>query len=280
MLYRYNCIKEYGLIEFKKFLKGKTMFYKMFILLMTYMISTSLVFAKHTRINSEVAMGNVLVMAQDLSIAQGFNKSQCNEKLNNRLVKKLDRKIAKALRKNEDVEVTIAKKIKLFTKVEKLLGKKVKRILKSERKTKKLFKKLSKNDKDLTKDSMISTLKRSLLATNGINTKEAITSELLAAGSLTGYLSQIRNDIENCSFDSLSKNGGSGWVTLILFIGVPVVSIVVALFALLFASWWLALGLFILAIVLLGVFIIISIIQGKKKSSNSKEEEVPLFLLQ
>jgi len=249
----------------------------MFILLMTYMISTSLVFAKHTRIYSEVAISNVFTMAQDLSVAQGFNKNQCNSKLNNKLVKKLNRKIAKALRKNEDVEATITKKTKIFTKVEKQLGKKVKRILKSKRKARKLFKKLSKSNKSLTKESMITKLKNSLIPAKGSNMKEMITSELLAAGSLANYLIQIKEDIQSCSFDTFNKNKGGGLVMLIVFIGLPVVAIIAALFALIFAAWWSALGLFIFAIVFLGIFIIISLLSDKKRLAVNGES--PLFLL-
>lgn len=248
--------------------------YKIMAFLITNMIATTMVFAQHTRSNITNDVTQVLNNYSKLSEVK-FNKStQCSQKTTNRLVRNIDRRIDQALRTNETLDESIAKELKKYSVVRGRQVRMTKRILKRRWRVRRAYKKMRRTHPELTRSEFVKNLRSSITKESTEIQKLALINTLNEAGSMENYLLDMKDRVLNCDTNAFQSDS-MGIVFLIIFIGLPVLSIISALFALIFGAYWWALGLFAFAVVLLLVWFI----WANVESATPPEEEIELDIV-
>ena len=239
-------------------------------LILTYLISTTLVLAQHTNASVQSDINQVLNQINNVTEYQSIQKSQntCESSDVKRLVKKIDKRIAKARKSNETLESSIATEVKKFKKLKYRQNKMSKRILKRKRRIKRAHRKMKKSFPKLTRSEYVKKLKASMSRSHIESGVADITNLLTVAGSMENYLLDMKHKIETC--EEVLDGGNSGLIYLIIFIGVPVLAILASLITLIFGATTWALWLFIGAISLLLVFFVLGNL-GKSLILNDEE---------
>jgi hypothetical protein len=244
---------------------------KIVSLVLTYLMSTTLVFAQHTRSSIEHEIQHTVEIVKQAQAAT-TNPKTCTAQEKRKMLRKIDRKIRRAQRRNESLDTSVYKMQKKYDRFKKRQVRKTNRILNNHKRLNRMYRKLAMNNSELTKEALVDELKLSIAPETIEQERENITDKLLRAGSMENFLMDAKEFINNCDNVNKSIEGSDTWglVLLILFVGTPILAILVALFALIFGAFKLALGLFIYAIVMVGVLLIISNVGGSNLV-NSEE---------
>jgi hypothetical protein len=234
------------------------------------MISTTMVLAQHTMSSARQDLNQVFSQLENVSEYQSLKSTNSCEELDKSiLIKKIDKRIAKAQRRNESLQKSLTKEIKKYKILKKRQSRMTKRILKKQRRVTKYYKKALKLNPDLTREDFVSGLRASLLPTVVQNGVTEITSLLTEAGSMENYLLNMKSGLLTCDKELMSDN--SGIIYLIIFIGVPVLAIIAALIGLIAGAMTFALWTFIGAVAILVVFFLIGNLGDKLLILNEEE---------
>lgn len=221
------------------------------------MILTTFVFAQHTKSNLTNDIFNVINYTNNLKTQKSFN--QCSPKVKNFALNKLNSQISKAKLSNETLEESIVRYQQKFSYIHYKQAKKTKKLLRRNRKLNKIYRKAKASNPSLSFNKMVEDLKYSRTNERMERGLAMIEQELLESGSLVSYLEQLRYDIENCTLgQKMMKDTADnmGLALLIIFIGLPVFSIIAALVTLIIGAFGWALGFFLFAVVMLAALFI------------------------
>ena len=249
-------------------------------IIITYMISTTLVLAQHTFTSAQSDLNQVFAQIENVNQYQKLTKStnSCESIDKKELIKKIDKRIAKAHNSNETLEESLEIETKKYKKLKVRQSKMVRKILKRNRRIKRAYKKVKKQNPEITRAEFVANLKESIKPSTLDAGISELTEILTSAGSMESYLLNIKSGLNTCK--NTFVDGNAGMIYLIIFVGVPVLSILVAIFALLFGLFSLALWLFVGAVAILIVFIVIGNLSSKLLSVNEQEFELylqPIF---
>lgn len=235
------------------------------------MIMTTMVFAQHTKATVTSDINNVLNSYEKLASAQTQKSMQCSERTTKRIVTQIDKRIAKAQRTNETLEESIQIEMAKYERVRSRQIRMTKRTLKRWWRVRRAYKKVRRTHPTLTKREFKEKLRDSISPEKTQEQKTLLISSLTEAGSMENYLLDMKEKVLNCD-EVYFQNDNSGLILLIIFIGLPVLSILSAIFAVVFGAFWWALGLFVFAVVvLLAVFIWANV---ERLNINEKEDEI------
>jgi len=239
---------------------------KLTSLILTYLMSTTLVFSQHTKSNIDIEIQKTISIIKDVKDSK---TKSCTPKEKNKLLKKIDRRIRRAYRKNESLETSVYKVTKKFNRFKNRQIRKTNKILRKQRRINRVHRKLAQHHPEMTKDLLVEQLKHSIDPTTIALEKDAILNKLVQAGSMENFLLDAKDFIEQCEKGYSSIEGGDTWglVLLILFVGTPILALLISIFALIFGAFNLALILFIYTIVMAGVLVLMSNI-GKDKLND------------
>lgn len=229
--------------------------YKLMAFLITNMIATTMVFAQHTRANLTSDMHQVMTNYSKLSEVQVNKSTQCSQRTVNKLVKKIDQRIALAQDTNETLDQSITKELKRYELVRDRQVRMTKRVLKRRWRVRRAYKKMRRNHPEMTRAEFVDGLRNSITTESTQDQRIALVDTITSAGSMENYLLDMKDRVLSCDMNGL-QGDTMGIVFLVIFIGLPVLSILSALFALIFGAFWWALGLFVFAVVLLLVWFI------------------------
>ena len=199
---------------------------------------------------------------------------QCNQRTVKKLVRKIDKRIALAQNTNENLDQSITKELKRYELVRDRQVRMTKRILKRRWRVRRAFKKMRRNHPSMTRSEFVQGLRRSITVERTQEQKEYLVSSISTAGSMENYLLDMKEKVMNCD-EAFFQGDTMGIVLLILFIGLPVLSILAALFALIFGAFWWALGLFAFAVVMLLALFIWSNVE---RAAPDREDDPELDL--
>ena len=230
---------------------------RIFAFIITNILATTLVFAEHTKagINSDLSR----VLSAYSSITDGaHNKSnKCSKRNINKLVNKIDARIEKANLSNETLDESISKEVARYNQVRVAQVRMTKRIWRRNRRINRTYRKVRKSNPALTKAEFVNKLKSTISLETTTAGIVSITSALVEAGSVVNYLVDMKDKILNCNQSEAKLDGFDfGWVWVILFVGLPVLTLITSLFAVLFGAFWWALGLFAYTVVGLLVYFV------------------------
>ncbi len=241
--------------------------------ILTNIMATTLVFAEHTKANFNSDLSRVFDAYS--SITQGArNKSnQCSNSQTNKLVRKIDSRIEKARLSNETIEDSLKKELIRYEKVRRAQIRMTKRILKRNRRINRTYRKVKKSNPKLTFVDYVKELKASVTTKRTEQRIASITETLLEAGSMENYLVDMKDRILRCDFSKVDGSGFDiGWVWVILFVGLPILTLITSLFAIIFGAFWWALGLFAYSVI--GLLILFTWGNISLNRSSDDQEEV------
>jgi hypothetical protein len=199
------------------------------------MISTSLVFAHETRLSQDkeiVTMINLLDQVYNTEKNQNF----CEVASQNKMLTRLNSKIQQAKKSTRTLEQEVVKYTAIYEKLHQKQLKQTKKILKSSRKLNRLYQKVKQHNPELSFTDFKLGLMQPISEDNKEGIKNLIESELKNAGSVVNFLENIQEKVQSCdALFSASDNQTWYLVLLIVFLGLPILSIIGALFAVLFA---------------------------------------------
>jgi ABC-type multidrug transport system fused ATPase/permease subunit len=260
----FNLSLKINLVHYRLKFQGEFM-RKIVSFILMNMISTSLVFAHETRLSQDkeiVTMVNLL----DQVYATEKNQNFCEVAAQNKMIARLNFKIQQAKKSSRTLEQEIVKYTAIYENLYQKQSRQTKKILKSSKKLNRLYHRVIQNNPEVTFTDFKQGLIHPISTESKEGIKNLIESELKRAGSVVNFLENVQEKVENCdAITSGSDNQTWYLVLLIVFLGLPVLSILGALFAVLFAAWWWALGLFVFAVVMLGILFIIAQL-GKNKA--------------
>ena len=248
--------------------------------ILTNLMATTMVFAQHTRSYYENDMQTILSGLENIQANSNKSQNECSPRTQNLILNKIDKRIAQAKNSNESLENSIAMELEKFENLKKRQVNMTKRTLKRKWRTHLAYKKMRKSFPSLTKNEFIRNLRNSISPEKTFAETELLKETLFNAGSMENYLLEMKEKIQNC--DATFFDGGTmGLIYLILFIGLPVLSIIAALFAVIFGAFAWALGLTIFAVGMLLIFFIwanIGKFQSNEQSRPESEEELNLLV--
>lgn len=230
---------------------------KLIAFVLTNLMATTFVFAEHTRAHYQNDIQTILNGLDQVN-AEVQNKSlirQCSPKMTRVLVKKINQRIAKAQNSNESLNQSIEIELEKFSKLKIRQAKMTKKTLRWRWRTNRAYKKMRRSFPELTKAEFINNLKTSISTETVSLQKEELRQVLISSGSMENYLLDMRDKIENCD-QAFFDNSTMGLIFIILFIGLPVIAILAALFAVIFGAFAWALGLTIFGIGMLLIFFV------------------------
>jgi hypothetical protein len=249
---------------------------KVLSLIITYMISTTMVLAQHTVSSARQDLHQIFSQLENVSEYQKLksenlssSSNTCDQIDTSVIIKKVDKRLAKARRSNETLSKSISSETKKFKRIKKRQARMTKRILKKQKRISKYYKKAVKLNPELTREEFVLGLRESLnplIVQNGI---KQIVSLLTDAGSMENYLLTMKSNLVTCESELLGDN--SGLIYLIIFIGVPVLAIIASLVALIAGAGTFALWSFLGAIAILVVFFLIGNLSNKLFIPNKEE---------
>lgn len=239
------------------------------------MMATTLVFAEHTKASLNNDLSRILNAYSNIT-DQARNKSnQCSMVKTNKLIKKIDARIALAQNSNESLDESINKEINRYYKLRSFQVKMTKKILRWNRRITRAYNNVKKSNPELTRSEFVSELRASITKTRTIERVESIKASLIEAGSMVNYLTDMKDKLLNCNAEkALSQDKGFdiGWLWVILFVGLPVITLLTSLFALIFGAFWWALGLFAYTVVGLLVLFIWGNVARVNPQGDDEEE--------
>jgi hypothetical protein len=213
--------------------------------IITNIMATTLVFAEHTKASLNSDLSKVFNAYSDITDGARTKSNKCSKRNINKLVGKIDARIENANTTNETLDQSIAKELSRYSQVRKAQIKMTKKILRKNRRINRTYKKVRKSNPELTKSDFVQKLKSSITKEMTATRINSIIMALTQAGSMTNYLIDMKDKVINCDYASMKVKGFDvAWIWIILFVGLPVIALIVALFSLLFGAFWLALGLF------------------------------------
>lgn len=249
---------------------------KVTIFVMCQMILTTFVFAQHTRVDVTAQIQGVVNYTYKLQAQKNLN--QCSDKVKSFVLPRLENQIEKAKNSSESLEEAIVSYQNKFSYLHYKQAKKTKRLLKRNRKLNRIYRNVKKSNPELTFNQMVANLKYSRSVERRDRGLAMIETELLSAGSLVNYLESLKENINNCVMGEtlLDTDGGNmGLILLILFIGLPVLSILAALITLVIGAFGWALGFFLFAVVMLAaLFVMAQFPMAIENSLNQRPDEV------
>lgn len=250
--------------------------YKIMAFIITNMIATTMVFAQHTRSSATSDINQVIESYSKISEVQKNKGMQCTQRTVKKLVRKIDQRIAFAQNTNETLDQSITKELKRFELVKDRQVRMTKRILKRRWRIKHAYKKMRRNHPSMTRSDFVKGLKNSISEEKLQEQESQLVSAISISGSMENYLLDMKEKVMNCD-ETFFQGDTMGIVLLILFIGLPVLSILSALFALIFGAYWWALGLFAFAVVmLLALFIWSNVERVSPKKETDPDLELDL----
>jgi hypothetical protein len=230
---------------------------RIFAFIITNILATTLVFAEHTKASVNSDLSRILNAYSNITEGAHNKSNKCSRRNINKLVNKIDARIDKANLSNKTLEESISHEVARYNQVRVAQIKMTKRILKRNRRINRTYKKVRKSNPTLTKSDFVKKLKSSILVETTAAGVASITSALTEAGSMVNYLVDMKDKVLNCNQSEAKLEGFDfGWVWLILFIGLPILTLITSLFAVLFGAFWWALGLFAYTVVGLLVYFI------------------------
>lgn len=224
--------------------------YRFIAFIISNMIMTTMVFAQHTQ-GSITRDLNLVMNNYSQVVKMSSDKSlQCSDKVTNRIVKNIDRRIQQAQKSNETLDESLAKELARFDAIKSKQTKMTNWTLKRWWRTRRAYKKMRRNHPSLTKAEFKNKLRASVSREETQKQRNFLIAEMTSAGSIENFLMDIKEKVINCD-GTYFENNNKGLILIILFIGLPVLSIISALFAVIFGSFMWALGLFVFAVVML-----------------------------
>jgi hypothetical protein len=228
---------------------------KILTLILCFMMSSTMVFAEHTKANISADIFSIIDYTNSLKNQK--NIQQCSPKVQVTLLNKLESQIVKAKNSTETLDESIARYQQKFSYVHYKQAKQTNKLLRNNRKLNRVYRKTVTSNPNLTFNQMVENLKYSISNERKVAGLERIESELIEAGSLVNYLEILKSKIENCVDGAPMLDGDTmGIILLILFIGLPVLSLLAALITLVIGAFSWALGFLIFAVAMLAIFFI------------------------
>jgi exonuclease VII small subunit len=221
------------------------------------MITTTFVFAHHTRMNVTASVYDAINFSKQMQADKSFN--QCSDKNKSHILNKLDGAIARAENSDASLEESIQTYQKKFRYLHYKQRKKTRRVLRWNFRVNRMYRRVKKANPEITFNEMVAKMKYSISIERRDKGLQMVEDSLNQAGSLTNYLYSLKEQVLNCEIGKAMLNdpgNGLGITLLILFVGLPVLSILGALFALIMGAFWWALGFFLFAVVMLAALFI------------------------
>lgn len=246
----------------------------LFNLCLTFIMSTTFVFAKQTQIDTDKQISDVLNLSSQLKNQKSINS--CDPRTQRTLVKYVNRSIEKEKKNPTSLDKAITKYQKRYSYVHYKKAKKTRRLLKRNRKLNRYYRKIKKSNPNITFKQMVANLKasRSIATKNMALAK--IESDLIAAGSLLSHLENLKSKILDCSINELAKDGSDTWylILLIIFIGLPVLAVIGIIIALIMGAFAWMLWFLIFAVAMVAILVIIAQFPPKDKKLDEPLLEV------
>ena len=237
--------------------------------IITNIMATTLVFAEHTKANINSDLSQVLNAYSSITEGAHNKSNRCSKRNTNKLVRKIDARIDKATSNNETLDESISGEVARYSQVRVAQIKMTKRILKRNRRINRAYKKVRRSNPELTKSDFITKLKNSIKVETTTAGIASLTNTLIEAGSMVNYLVDMKDKVLNCDYSQVKLKGFDfGWIWVILFVGLPILTLITSLFAVLFGAFWWALGLFAYTI----VGLLVLFVWGNVASVNPSEE--------
>lgn len=241
-------------------------------LILTFLMSTTFVFAKQARTNLDSEISKVLNASGDMQSNKSINS--CNPRTQRYLLKTVNKSINKEKRNPTTLETAIKRYQIKYSNTHYKTAKKTNRILKRNRKLNRYYRKIKKNNPETTFKGMVADMKESMTKETRLRGLANVETTLVKAGSLLNHLEDLKLQIADCSINQKLK-GGDTWAIIqaVIFIGLPVIAILSLIITLIMGAWAWALGLLIFAVVMLGIFVIIGQFGSKNLTYLKPEKE-------